>query len=52
MGGQYFYKQVVEINLGDLSKKLPDMFVCIVGDKFPLNGSIYIEDIEFLKPVY
>jgi len=47
-----YYKQIIDIDLGDISKKLPDMFLCIVGDKLPLNGSIYIDNIEFLKPVY
>lgn len=52
LNGQTYYKQVVEIDLGDVSKKLPDMFLCIVGDKYPLDGSVYIDNIEFLKPVY
>ena len=52
LNGQTYYKQVVEIDLGDVSKKLPDMFLCIVGDKYPLDGSVYIDDIEFLKPIY
>ncbi|WP_073586155.1 cellulase family glycosylhydrolase, partial [Vibrio quintilis] len=52
LNNKSFYKQTVEIDLGDVSKKLPDMFLCIVGDKLPLNGSIYIADIEFLDPVY
>lgn len=52
LNGKTYYKQVVEINLGDISKKLPDMFLCIVGDKLPLDGSVFIDDIEFLKPIY
>jgi mannan endo-1,4-beta-mannosidase len=52
LNGKTFYKQVVDINLGDVSKKLPDIFLCIVGDKYPLDGSVFIDDIEFLKPIY
>ncbi|EMY6610437.1 cellulase family glycosylhydrolase [Vibrio campbellii] len=52
LNGKSFYKQTVEIELGDISTKLPDIFLCIVGDKFELDGSVYIDNIEFLKPVY
>ncbi|MGL4381894.1 MAG: hypothetical protein ACRCTB_12665 [Vibrio sp.] len=52
LNGKTFYKQIVEINLGDVSKKLPDIFLCIVGDKLALDGSVFIDDIEFLKPIY
>ena len=52
MNGKEYYKQQVEINLGDVSKKLPDLFLNIVGDKFPLDGSVYIDNIELMKPVY
>ncbi|MEZ9577958.1 MULTISPECIES: cellulase family glycosylhydrolase [unclassified Vibrio] len=52
MNGKEYYKQQVEIDLGDVSKKLPDLFLNIVGDKFPLDGSVYIDNIELMKPVY
>ncbi|USD67391.1 cellulase family glycosylhydrolase [Vibrio sp. SCSIO 43136] len=52
LGGKQYYKQPVEIDLGDVSTKLPDLFLCIVGDKFPLTGSVFIDNIELLKPVY
>ena len=52
MNGKPFYKQHVEINLGDIDGKLPDVFLCIVGDKLALDGAVYLDNIEFLKPVY
>ncbi|MDG3085330.1 cellulase family glycosylhydrolase [Vibrio hannami] len=52
MNGKDFYKQHVEINLGNIDGKLPDVFICVVGDKLPLDGSVYLDNIEFLKPVY
>jgi mannan endo-1,4-beta-mannosidase len=50
--GREFYKQTIQIELGDISKKLPDLFLCIVGDKYPLSGSVFVDNIRLLKPVY
>lgn len=47
-----YYLQTIEIELGDVSKKMPHLFLCIVGDKLPLDGSIYIGNIKLLKPIY
>ncbi|MDV7105107.1 cellulase family glycosylhydrolase [Vibrio sp. TH_r3] len=52
INGSQFYKQHIEINLGNIEGKLPDVFLCIVGDKLALDGAVYLDNIEFLKPIY
>ncbi len=52
INGRQYYKQEVDIDLGDIENKFPDIFLCIVGDKLPMEGSVYLDNIHFLKPVY
>ncbi len=52
LNGVECYKQTLEITLVDASKKIPDVFICLVGNKMPINGDMYLSDIEFYAPVY
>lgn len=50
--GKRYYKQIVKIELGNIENKLPDLFLCIVGDKLKLHGSVYIDNIQLFKAAY
>lgn len=50
--GKQYYKQEILIELGDLEGKLPDMFINVVGDKLPLDGSVYLDNIRFEEATY
>jgi mannan endo-1,4-beta-mannosidase len=50
--GKEYYVQTIDIELGDITSKQPHLFICIVGDKLPLDGAVYIDSIKLLKPVY
>ncbi|MGN0916475.1 MAG: cellulase family glycosylhydrolase [Succinivibrio sp.] len=52
MNGIECYKQEVTINLIDASKKKPDVFICLVGNKMAMDGAMYVSDIEFYEPEY
>jgi len=52
VGEQVYYKQLVEIELGNTSGKQPDIYICIVGEKYPLDQAIYLDDIHFEKALY
>ncbi|WP_051326644.1 cellulase family glycosylhydrolase [Aliagarivorans taiwanensis] len=52
MNGKEYYKQSVVIELGDISSKVPDLFICVVGDMLPLDGSVYLDNIHFLSATY
>ncbi|WP_105901679.1 cellulase family glycosylhydrolase [Vibrio gangliei] len=52
MKEKQYYKQTVKIELGDISNKLPDLFLCIVGDKLALDGAVYIDNIQLFKPTF
>lgn len=46
------YKQHISVDLGDLSGKNGDFYICIVGNKLKLKGSIFIDNLQFKKPVF
>jgi mannan endo-1,4-beta-mannosidase len=50
--GQEYYVQTIDIELGDITSKQPHLLLCIVGDKLPLDGAVYIDSIKLLKPIY
>ncbi|MGN1281339.1 MAG: cellulase family glycosylhydrolase [Succinivibrio sp.] len=52
LNGVECYKQDLDISLGDPSGKNPDVFICIVGNKMPYEGPIYVSDIVFTEPQF
>ncbi|GAB1623828.1 cellulase family glycosylhydrolase [Agarivorans albus] len=50
--GKQYYKQEVVIELGDISGKAPDIFIAVVGDKLPMDGSVYLDNIRFEEATY
>ncbi|GAB1623824.1 cellulase family glycosylhydrolase [Agarivorans albus] len=49
---QVYYKQLVEIELGNTAGKQPDIYICFVGEKLPLSKPVYLDDIHFEKALY
>ncbi len=52
LGGKAYYKQSAIVELGDLGAKRPDIYIAIVGNKYPIKGSVYLDNIQLLAPVY
>ncbi|MDD7021412.1 MAG: cellulase family glycosylhydrolase [Aeromonadales bacterium] len=53
LNGKDYWKAKIEIDVGDAAKgKKPDFFICFVADHMKYDGPIYVDDIEFLRPVY
>jgi mannan endo-1,4-beta-mannosidase len=48
IGGKMFIKHHVEINMGDVAGRGPDVFICLVGNKLKYEGPIYIDNLTFL----
>lgn len=44
--------QHLRVELDDLSGKMGDFYVCLVGNMLPLEGAVYLDNLKFLKPVY
>lgn len=49
IGGKMYLKHHVLINLGETSGKLPDVFICLVGNKLAYKGPVYIDNLVFEK---
>ena len=47
IGGKMFIKHHVEINMGDVAGRGPDVFICLVGNKLKYDGPIYIDNLTF-----
>ncbi len=53
LNGKDYWKAKIEIDVGDAAKgKKPDFFICFVADHMKYDGPIYVDDIEFLRPIY
>ena len=52
LNGIECYKQEITINLGDVSGKVPDVYICLVGNKMPFDAAYYISSIELYEPVF
>lgn len=50
--GKQYYKQSILVDLGDIEGKAPDMFINVVGDKLPLDGAVYLDNIRFEEATY
>lgn len=49
IGGKMYLKHHVEINMGDLGSRGPDVFICLVGNKLAYKGPIYLDNLTFYK---
>ena len=47
IGGKMFIKHHVEINMGDVAGRGPDVFIGLVGNKLKYDGPIYIDNLTF-----
>lgn len=49
IGGKMFIKHHVEIDMGDVGKRMPDVFICLVGNKVAYEGPVYLDNLTFWK---
>lgn len=52
LNNQKYFKHEIEIDMGDMSSKQGDFYICAVGNKYPLGEGILLDKVEFLKPVF
>lgn len=48
IGGKVFIKHHVEIDMGDVGDRKPDVFIGLVGNGLKYEGPIYIDNLTFL----